>query len=65
MNRFHISLFAIVALLGLASCSGEDDLQPSHADTNFFLPSSDDNGQEAELRRSFFVANQCYLVFTE
>ena len=65
MNRYHISLFAIVALLGLASCSGEDDLQPSHADTNFFLPNSDDNGQEAELRRSFFDANQCYLVFND
>lgn len=59
-----IYLFAIL-LLGLASCSSEDSLQPSNADTDPFTVSDDATDAESVLRRNFFNTNGSYLLFND
>ena len=57
------SLFALLLLL--ASCGGEDALQPSNADTYGFEVPQSDNSAEATLRRSFQEKYGSYLLFND
>lgn len=57
--------FLLTFLLFLASCSSEDSLNPSNADTDPFTVSDDATDAESVLRRNFFNASNSYLLFND
>lgn len=65
MSIYKYIFLAFLALPLLASCSNEDDLTPSNADTNGFAPEASDNSQTAKIRNEFFKATGAYLLFND
>lgn len=59
-------MLILVPALAFISCSSEDDdLQPSMADVNGFLPAADDQSETAKLQREFFQRTGVYLLFSD
>ncbi|MGI6232766.1 MAG: hypothetical protein ACOYJF_07945 [Prevotella sp.] len=65
MNRYIVFFLPLLMALCLSACSGEDDLQPSGADGNYFLPDEAATDAESVLRRQFYEDNACYLLFND
>ncbi len=61
----NIFLIGVVGCLMLFSCQKEDELTPSGADIDYFLPAEDDMSAEAELKREFFEENDVRLLFSD
>lgn len=49
----------------LVACTNEDDLTPSETETNYFAPSDSDHSETADIQRSFYSKNGCYLLFND
>ncbi len=64
MNK-NIFLIGLMGCLMLFSCQKEDELTPSGADVDYFLPAEDDMSEEAELKREFFAENDVRLLFSD
>ena len=47
------------------SCAKEEDLSPSPASRNYFLPDESSTDPESLLRREFFGKEDCYLLFND
>lgn len=60
----YLSLFC-GAISFFSACSNEEDVTPSNADQNLFLPSDGDNSQTAQLRRDFANKFGSYLIFND
>lgn len=57
-------LYLAVLLCCLASCRKEDELTPSNTQ-ELFAPDPNTTDEESVLRREFFEATQCYLLFND
>ncbi|MCW3788841.1 hypothetical protein [Plebeiibacterium sediminum] len=64
MNK-NIFLIGLMGCLMLFSCQKEDELTPSGADVDYFLPAEDNMSEEAELKREFFAENDVRLLFSD
>ncbi len=56
---------AVVGVLALTACGGEDDLTPSNAEVNGFAPAAGDNSATARLRNEFYKETGAYLLFND
>ena len=61
----NIFLLGVVGCLMLFSCQKEDELTPSGADVDYYLPAEDDLSAEAVLKREFFEDNDVRLLFSD
>ncbi len=60
----YILYIGCILLLGSSSCQKEDELTPSGADQDYFLPENSENSQEADLRRDFYEATGVRIIFS-
>lgn len=65
MKTYQTILYVAFLLLSFASCSKEDDLQPSGADKNYFAPDENATDAESVLRRDFYKKDSCYVLFND
>ena len=56
---------AVVGVLALTACGGEDDLTPSNAEVNGFAPAAGDNSATARLRNEFYKETGVFLLFND
>ena len=56
---------AVVGVLALTACGGEDDLTPSNAEVNGFAPEAGDNSATARLRNEFYKETGVFLLFND
>ncbi len=63
--KINIFLIYVVVFTLLFSCKKEDELSPSGADIDYFLPAENDMSSEAELKRNFFDNNNVRLLFSD
>ncbi len=61
----YIYLLSMIALVCLFSCKKEDELTPSGAEKNYFLPEDSDTSEEADLKRSFYSETNTCLLFSD
>lgn len=62
MNRIY---YSIIFCLLLSACGKEDSLTPTNAQDNYFMVSSEDPAEDAELRRNFYKETGSHLLFTD
>lgn len=64
MKKYYFILLSLV-LLSTVSCSNSDELTPSQAKENYFIPDDNATDEESVLRRQFFNDEKCYLLFND
>lgn len=64
--RYHLLSLCLLLLWGVTSCNKEDDLFPEPDNTiSYFLPDSEDDSEEAELRRNFYQEEKTFLLYND
>ena len=64
----HLSATIMTLMLSLVftGCGKEDGLTPDYKNpSDYFQPSTDDNSEEAQLRRQFYAESGSYLIFND
>ncbi len=65
LMKKYISLFCIGLFVLFYSCKKEDELTPSYAEIDYFMPQDNQTDEVSQLRRQFYEDTQVKLLFTD
>ena len=65
MKKIYLYMLMALVAFAFSACSDSEDVTPSHADINKFVPAGDDQSVEAQLRRDFKEQTGSYLLFND